>query len=86
MKKQKFKTATALTAHCIGGWAQKIGKVRFFDGVPKGLDRLFYPGGDVKSDSTCDKAYAATPKQAARALRNYLIHGTPKWAQVVAAR
>jgi hypothetical protein len=68
------------TARCIAGWAEHIGRIRFAPvGRPVGLNRLFDPdedGGNYDYNSI-------TPAQAAASLRNYLLTGEPRWAEVL---
>lgn len=79
------------TAHCIGGWAGRVDPSIKSDLITKtsadgkdGLSKLFYPSpwtecrwsgglGDI------------TDQHAAIALRNYLTHGEPRWAEALTA-
>jgi len=64
------------TVCCIGGTAEAIGKVRF-DNNPEGLEHLFFPRG-------LDDCWGnITTSHAAKALRNYLFTGSPKWREVM---
>ena len=47
--------------------------------MPRSLRDLFGYGGRAT-----DPAYVATPSQAAIALRNFLTHGEPRWAEALA--
>ncbi len=83
------------TTYCIGGWAEKIAgeSCQSFDKISRtfsvrerhpelvGLDRLFFP----KARYGDGGAYDATPEQGAFALRNYLTHGEPRWAEALAS-
>ncbi len=72
------------STHCIGGWAEKLSGVTFEDHPPN-LGKLFYPGTDVRNEKESDRAYRATRKEAAMALRNYLTFGKPRWRSVISA-
>jgi hypothetical protein len=70
------------TVCCIGGAAQAIGK----------LTRRELPDAALRSEGLNDLFYAfstptslddITASQAASALRNYLTHGEPRWAEVL---
>jgi hypothetical protein len=66
------------TVACIGGTAELLGGVDMEDGAVGGdeLNDLFYPDG-------CEGAWDATPKQAAKALRNYLMTGEARWEEAM---
>lgn len=91
-------TATCGSVCCIGGTAELlIGKPIFHGGdgsweegqmepevydmastaKAKELDKLFFP-------PQCIQYEEITDQQAAKALRNYLTSGTPRWAQAMA--
>lgn len=66
------------TAACIGGWAERLGKVVFGDTECRSaLDDLFYP--PTKMFPSYDMI---TVEMAARALRNYLETGAARWEEV----
>src|SRR5262245_34074884 len=87
------------TPACLCGWANHISGGRAFPlhekpgptifsgstfgprwlDMPQPLRDLFGYGG-----RTTDPVYAATPSQAAIALRNYLRQGEPRWAEALA--
>lgn len=68
------------TPACILGWTWTIVDSQAMTRPrPVNLARVFYPNLDG-----CDAAYAATPVQAAIALRNYLTTGEPRWAEALA--
>lgn len=78
------------TPACIAGWARysQPGVFnRWTDGKqrewPQGLQNLFWMVGD---DQTCAAITGKTPsiEQAAIAIRNYLTHGDPRWAEALA--
>lgn len=72
------------SVHCIGGWAQTINQSNFKKpNRPKELERLFYPSIVVVEGKPFN-GYLATVPQAAIALRNYLTHGEPRWAEAFA--
>lgn len=67
------------TARCIGGWAAFLMKVDV-EGYVIGarcstLNELFWG---------CPNDNKATTAQASIALRNYLTHGEPRWAEAMA--
>lgn len=70
------------TVCCIGGAAQAIGKLTRWE-LPdaalsmEGLNDLFY------AFSTPTSLNDITVEHAASALRNYLTHGEPRWAEVL---
>jgi hypothetical protein len=73
------------TVACIGGWAEKLGGVKFEVEGPLGLEenhpeleKLFYPRGTRDYDHI-DAEHAAT------ALRNYLTGGRAQWEEVMGA-
>jgi hypothetical protein len=74
----EWNTASACgTVCCIGGTAELIGNVKFEpQGLPEGLDELFFPNAFRVED--------VTPSQAATALRAYLTTGDAKWHEAVA--
>jgi hypothetical protein len=74
------------TVHCIGGWAEKLGKVEFVGARrPKALECLFYPD-TLDDDAIFDIDWTTiSSDHAASALRNYLTLGDPQWDQVIAA-
>lgn len=65
--------------HCIGGWADAIYKTNFnckpYDDA---LDELFFA-----REARIDRG-DITPKQAAKAIKNFLTKGDPKWGPVTA--
>lgn len=66
------------TVHCIGGWAEAIlGKPFKHYDRKSNLGRLFWPRQVAGWDRI-------TPSHAAIALRNYLTHGEPRWAETLA--
>lgn len=68
------------TAGCIKGWACSVSGQQFRQRTcPPNLMALFFPGAEAQCD-----AYKATREQAAIALRNYLTHGEPRWAEAFA--
>lgn len=67
------------TAGCIGGWAASV----------MGINPIVY----VHDNDHCPGLYSlywgyprsnVTPEQGAIALRNYLTHGEPRWAEALA--
>jgi|HubBroStandDraft_1064217.scaffolds.fasta_scaffold100075_3 hypothetical protein len=71
------------TVACIGGTAELVGNVKFSKIIDSGnmsLYYLFYPNGLI------DKWENITVEKAARALRNYLTHGEPRWKEVMGLR
>jgi hypothetical protein len=69
--------STCGTVCCIGGTAELIGNVKFEpQGLPEGLDELFFPNAFRVED--------VTTSQAATALRCYLTTGDAKWHEAVA--
>lgn len=89
------------TPACICGWANHVSGGRAFplqpkprlsmiptsetlsprwNDFPKPVQNLFAFGGRAT-----DPVYAATPSQAAIALRNFLTDGEPRWAEALAA-
>ena len=80
--------STCGTICCIGGTAELVGGLRTLTlsdladsraraGNP-GLHDLFYP-----YETGLDEWDSITPKQATRALRNYLTCGQPKWKKAM---
>jgi hypothetical protein len=80
----RFSQDDCSTACCLAGWARIISPNTFArfgaGGDNSGLGRLFYPARD-----NCSAGYDSSPAQAAIALRNYLTHGEPRWAEALAA-
>lgn len=86
------------TPACICGWANHVSGGRAFPlhekpgptifsgpsygpywkGMSRPLRELFGYGGRMT-----DPVYAATPSQAAIALRSFLTHGEPRWAEAL---
>lgn len=70
------------SAACIGGWIERITKIRFYSGeYSPALEQLYFPedpGDDENSP------YDANTEQAARAVRNFLTYGQPRWREVMA--
>lgn len=68
------------TAGCLLGWARHFRAHTFrVDWKNEALSNLFQPDID---ESRWD---SITTAQAATALRNYLTHGDPRWAEAMAA-
>lgn len=69
------------TACCILGWAQHVNS-RVFGGITwtpaHPCHSLFFPSNDG--------ILSRDPKKGAIALRNYLTHGEPRWAEALAER
>lgn len=70
------------TVACICGWAEHVGRLKFFQLMQKRMDlpklnELFDPTGSYASDQI-------EPRHAAIALRNYLTHGEPRWDEAMA--
>lgn len=72
------------TVCCIGGWMAKEMPTKemfsIWDAEEKPIGRLFFPGVGV------DEWDAITPRQAARAISNFLKTGFPRWREVVRNR
>ena len=88
-----------MTPACLCGWANYVSSGRAFPlyekpgltvfsapsygplwrNMPRALRDLFGYGG-----RTTDPVYAANPSQAAIALRSFLTHGEPRWAEALA--
>ena len=72
------------TVCCIGGSAEIIGRLPMYSMLhleatgSNGLHELFYPYETGSDDWGC-----ITPKQATRALRNYLTYGEPRWKKAM---
>ena len=66
---------------CIGGWLEHIAALADIREASyyNNLLPLLYP-------LECEEAWDATPKQAAKAIRNYLTTGDPKWVDVVSGK
>lgn len=65
------------TIACIGGWAERLGGVRFsLDDRPADIDELFYPNSDLDWDLIDNAA-------AVKAIQNYLSTGKPDWKSIV---
>lgn len=64
------------TAHCIGGWAEKVSGVSFGrrKHTPQLFDLFYPPLSLVGYDYSC-----ITTQQAAYALRSYLTTGDSRW-------
>ena len=67
------------TVACIGGTAELVGGVEFFDSATDNLNLLFYPSLRVGSVHPNE----ITVEQAARALRSYLETGRAEWAKAL---
>lgn len=72
------------TPHCIGGWAEVIGRVSFGPDRSAELDELFYPGRVLKEIYGEFDYERITTAQAGIAVRNYLTYGEPRWAEALA--
>lgn len=79
-----FGEADCGTTACMLGWAQFLTQdYSLFPDMnmtPETRDLFLYQTF-IRAD---DPAWKATPEQAARALRNYLTLGEPRWAEVLA--
>lgn len=74
------------TAGCILGWAQHIaGRTLDFGDRKGAIARLFQMGADACNESLPVSHENILPSQAALALRNYLTHGEPRWAEALSA-
>jgi hypothetical protein len=74
------------TVCCIYGWAVAVGQLPDSDLIIKrfnndGVSRLFDPACELVAIGRTDEI---KPAQAAIALRNYLTHGEPRWAEALA--
>jgi hypothetical protein len=74
------------TTQCIAGWADAIADTRLCGKhayeLPEQLDVLLWgPGYSINTDITNNDV---SVDQAAIALRNYLTHGEPRWAEALA--
>jgi hypothetical protein len=73
------------TAACILGTARLLFGLKLFagwekQGLPENLLALFWPMAQLGARPSG----SITPSQAAIALRNYLTHGDPRWAEALA--
>lgn len=78
------------TPACICGWARRIERrpifIRGGDYRPPQLRNLFWMGSDDETCAAITKAKAGAPADtgaAAVALRNFLTHGEPRWAEAL---
>jgi hypothetical protein len=79
MKRWGLEPTDCGTVACIGGTAEIISGINFFDCLyDPGLHELFYAQGSRK------EMRDITPAQAATALRSYLTTGNANWAEAVA--
>ncbi len=74
------------TVACIGGTAELLGKMSFYNGnQTMALLDLFYPDDFSEDGNEKEGALAAiTLDQAQRALSNYLMTGSAQWADILA--
>lgn len=80
-----FSNSECGTVACIGGTAELISgrNFRYAAALNKNLMELFYPGYHEPEARIADYD-KITPTQAARAIRNFLTFGEPRWAEVLA--
>lgn len=83
-------TSECGTVACIGGWVAILGgytipeRINHYVSHASVISALYYPLRNLPSGSLLRKrAWAATPAQAARAVRNFLTTGRPAWESVV---
>lgn len=63
--------------HCIGGWADHLYKTDFnTKSYDDAIDKLFFARTSVIRHNEI------TPKQAAKAIQNFLVSGNPKWEKI----
>lgn len=73
------------TAGCILGWAQHIANRCLFERIrTPAIQRLFMMGSEGYVPGLPVAQENIRPAHAAIALRNYLTHGEPRWAEALA--
>ena|ERR1700722_15896531 len=71
------------TVCCIAGWCDRLFKTSFVDAsitseISSAMDDLFHMEG-----FDLNQMNKVTSSQAAIAIRNYLTHGEPRWAEAI---